>query len=221
MQQITAVSATINGGDLYTPYIVKNLIDSNTNTILKSYSPNKKRNVISKDTSDLVRFTLQNVVANGTGRNAYIENYNVGGKTGTAQKVVDGRYSSSEYILSFIGFLPVENPEIVVYVAVDSPKNTVQYGGTVSAPIAKNVMTSAIDILGIKESKEKMPKIYTWMDQKYIVIDNVVGKSVNEAKKILKKYKINYSGHGNKIVYQSPQSGSYIKEGGTVNLMLG
>ena len=88
--------------------------------------------------------TLETVVAYGTGRNAYIEGYRVGGKTGTAQKVRNGVYLSGNYILSFVGFLPADNPQAIVYVAIDNPKGVTQYGGTVSAPIAKNIM---IDII--------------------------------------------------------------------------
>lgn len=221
IQQVTAVSAVINGGTLYQPKIVKSLNDSETNTLLKAYSPVKVREVISKETSNLVRYTLESVVANGTGRNAYIENYRVGGKTGTAQKVNNGVYMVGNYILSFIGFLPANNPEIVVYVAVDNPKGVSQYGGTVSAPIAKSIMQSAIEIFNLKPSSEGMPKEYNWLDTKYIVVPDVIGKDLEEAKKLLKGFKIEYSGKGNKIIYQSPKANYYTPEGSTVMLMLG
>ncbi|MBE6155833.1 MAG: stage V sporulation protein D [Firmicutes bacterium] len=220
IQQITAVSAAVNGGNLYIPYIVKSLIDTETETVLDVTEKKLRRKVISKDTSDLVRYTLESVVANGTGKNAYIENYRVGGKTGTAQKVENGHYSTSSYILSFIGFMPADNPQIVVYVAVDSPHNVTQYGGTVSAPIAKNVMKSAIDILEIKPSKEGMPKEYTWLDEKYVLLPDVKGMALEEAKKVLKGFNVIYSGNGDKIAYQSPEAGMYIKESGNVVLML-
>ena len=221
IQQITAVSAAINGGTLYKPYIVKSLNETETNIIIKSFSPTKIRNVISKETSDLVRFTLESVVANGTGRNAYIENYRVGGKTGTAQKVNNGVYMTGNYIVSFMGFLPANNPEIVVYVAVDNPKGVTQYGGTVSAPIAKNIMQSAIETLDIKPSIDGMPKEYNWYDTKYIIVPDVINKDLEEAKKLLKDFKIEYSGQGNKVIYQSPKANYYTKEKDTIMLMLG
>lgn len=220
IQQITAVSAAVNGGNLYVPYVVKSMIDSETNAVLDVTDKLIKRQVISKETSDLVRYTLESVVANGTGRNAYIENYRVGGKTGTAQKVENGHYSASSYILSFIGFMPADNPEIVVYVAVDNAHNVTQYGGTVSAPIAKNVMKSAIDILDISPSKEGMPKEYNWLDEKYIKVPDVTGMSLDDAKKALKGFKVVYSGAGDKVAYQTPEGGMYIKENGNVVLML-
>ena len=145
IQQITAVSAAINGGILYKPYIVKNLIEGETKTVVDSNEKVIKKRVISKETSSLVKYALESVVANGTGHNAYIENYRVGGKTGTAQKVVDGKYSASSYILSFIGFLPADDPKAVIYVAIDNAHNVTQYGGTASAPVAKNVMQSIIN----------------------------------------------------------------------------
>ena len=221
IQQIAAVSAAINGGNLYKPYIVKSLNETETNTLIKDFSKEKVRNVISKETSDLVRFTLESVVANGTGRNAYIENYRVGGKTGTAQKVNNGVYMTGNYIVSFMGFLPADKPEIVVYIAVDNPKGVTQYGGTVSAPIAKNIMESAIEILDIKPSLEGMPKEYLWYDTKYIIVPDVVNLDLNEAKKKLKNFKIEYSGNGRRIISQSPKANYYIKDGSSIMLMLG
>lgn len=220
IQQVRAVSAAINGGNLYTPYIVKNFLESETNSIIKKVEPNKVRQVISEETSSLVRYALENVVATGSGHNAYIENYRIGGKTGTAQTVENGVYSASKYILSFIGFMPADDPEIVVYVAVQNAKNTVQYGGTVSAPIAKNIFKSAIDILDISPSTEGIPKEYTWLDTKYIVLPDVTGMNLDEAKNVLKGFKIEYSGNGKNVVYQSPSANMYVKEGSTVVLML-
>ena len=137
IQQIRAVSAAINGGYLYKPYIVKSFIEEESKTIIKSNEPIIEDQVISSKTSELVRYALESVVANGSGKNAYIENYRVGGKTGTAQTVENGVYSASKYILSFIGFMPADDPQIVVYVAVQNAKNTVQYGGTVHALISE------------------------------------------------------------------------------------
>ena len=167
LQQVTAVSAIINGGTLYKPYIVKSFKEPETGEIIKEIKPTVvSENVISKKTSELVRYALESVVANGTGRNAFIDGYRVGGKTGTAQKVNNGVYMVGNYILSFIGFLPADNPEIVVYVAIDNPKGVVQYGGTVSAPVAKAVMLDAINSLNIEKRKDGMEKEYQWFDKK-------------------------------------------------------
>lgn len=220
IQQIRAVSAAINGGHLYVPHMVKAFLESETNSVIKQIDKEEIKQVISEDTSKLVRFALESVVANGTGKNAYIENYRIGGKTGTAQTVENGVYSTSKYILSFIGFMPADNPQIVVYVAIQNAKNVVQYGGTVSAPIAKNILTSAINIFDISPSKEVMPREYTWLDTKYVLLPDVVNTSIDEAKKTLKGFKVEYSGSGDKVIYQSPDANTYVKEGSTIALML-
>ena len=220
IQQITSVSAIVNGGTLYKPYIVKST-ENSKGDILTSVSPTEVRTVITKETSEMVRYALESVVANGSGRNAYIENYRIGGKTGTAQKVNNGTYMVGNYILSFIGFMPADKPEIVVYVAIDNPKGVVQYGGTVAAPIAKGIFESYIEINDLQPVKDGMPKEYNWLDTKYSVLPSVIGKSVKEANTILKGYKLEYSGTGSKVIYQSPEEGYYVKDGTTIKLMLG
>ena len=221
IQQVTSVSASVNGGTLYKPYIVSKVTTANNKETLKSVEATKVRTVIREDTSKLVRYALENVVAHGSGRNAYIENYRVGGKTGTAQKVNNGSYMVGNYIVSFIGFMPADNPSIVLYVAVDNPKGIVQYGGTVAAPIAKAILESYIEIKNIPPTKEVMPKEYNWLDVKYQVLPDVLNKSVKEANEILKGYKLEYSGTGSKVIYQSPESGYYVADGSTIKLMLG
>ncbi len=221
IQQITAVSAAINGGILYKPYIVKSLNDPETNSVIKENNPTKVRRVIKEETSKEVRRALESVVTNGSGRNAYIEGYRVGGKTGTAQKVKDGVYMVGNYILSFMGFLPADDPQIVVYVAINNPKRVVQYGGVVSAPIAKSILTDAIDALNIERRMVSTEKKYNWDDKKYYTVENVVGKTPKEASSILSKYTIEYSGSGNIIVEQSPKAGTRLEETSTVRLMLG
>ena len=221
IQQVRAVSAAINGGNLYTPYLVGAFLESETDSLIEKIEPVEVGEVISEETSSLVRYALESVVANGSGKNAYIENYRVGGKTGTAQKVENGAYLDGNYILSFMGFLPADDPEIVVYVAVDNPKGVTQYGGVVSAPIARNVMLSAIDIFDIEPSREGMAKEYTWLDKKYSILPNVVGMSKEEATKELKNYKIEYSGTGDTVIYMSPEAGFYAPEGETILLLLG
>lgn len=220
IQQIVAVSAAINGGYLMKPYIVKSLNEPVTNTVIKENKPTIVRKVISEETSAKVRYALESVVANGTGRNAYIENYRVGGKTGTAQKVKNGVYMVGNYIVSFIGFLPADDPEVVVYIAIDHPKGIVQYGGTVSAPIAREVLLDSISALNIKP-KGGIEKKYNWNDKKAYTLNDVTGMKVNEAIKSLKHFKVEYSGTGNKVIYMSPASGTRLVEGSTIKLMVG
>ena len=220
IQQITAVSAAINGGILYQPYIVKSLNEPETNTTVKENTPIIKRKVISEETSEKVRSALESVVTNGTGRPAYIEGYRVGGKTGTAQKVQDGRYMVGNYITSFMGFLPANDPEIVVYVAIDNAKGVTQYGGTVAAPIVKTVLEDAIVALDIEKPGGDTEKKYNYLDRKYKTVPNVTNMTVKEATEALKDFKVEYSGSGDKVVYQSPKAKERIYEGETVRLML-
>ena len=221
IQQITAVSAAINGGTLYKPYVVKRIVEPNTGEIIKENKPQIVRKVISNETSQTVRMALETVVAYGTGRNAYIEGYRVGGKTGTAQKVNNGIYMSGNYILSFIGFLPADNPQVVVYVAIDNPKGITQYGGTVAAPIAKNIMLDIIDKLKIEKSDYTLEKVYNWYDTKYETIPNVIGQELSEAKKQLKNFTVNYSGSGNIIKSISPSPNTILPVNSTIKVLLG
>ncbi len=218
IQQVTAVSAAINGGLLYKPYIVKSINEPETNTVIKENKKTVIRKVISEKTSEKVRYALENVVSNGTGRTAYIDEYRVGGKTGTAQKVSNGRYLNNNYILSFIGFLPANNPKIVVYFAIDNPKGVPQFGGVIAGPPAKAILKDAIKILNIEKPKGGIEKKYTYLDKKYKIVPSVTGININEAKKKLRDFNIEIKGNGNKVLYQSPKKNTRIEEGETIRL---
>lgn len=220
IQQVVAVSASINGGYLYKPYIVKSLNDPETNNVIKENTPTLVRKVISEDTSEKVRYALENVVSRGTGRNAYIANYRVGGKTGTAQKVKNGVYMVGNYITSFIGFLPADKPEVVVYIAIDNARGVTQYGGTVAAPIAKNVLYDSANILGIEKRAEVIEKNYNYLEKKYVEVPDVTGMNANDALKLLKSFKVTFTGNGNIIKYQSIKAKERVYEGETIKLLL-
>lgn len=220
LQQIRGVSAVINGGNLNIPYIVRSISEPETNEMIVLNKPQIVREVISSETSELTKYALERVVAYGTGRNAYIENYRVGGKTGTAQKVKNGVYMVGNYIVSFIGFFPADKPDYIVYVAIDNPKGVTQYGGTVAAPIAKNLLLSIIDYKEYKPVKNEFLKSYTWLDTKYYYLEDVTGKDVSDIKGVLKNFKVEYSGTGTKIISQSPKGNIFVKEGSTVKIML-
>ena len=108
--------------------------------------PEMKKQVISEETSAKVRDALEHVVALGSGRHAYRDGLRIGGKTGTAQKVKDGRYMEGEYIVSFIGFAPADNPEIIVYVAIDNPKNSLVFGSVIAAPIVGQIIEDSLEV---------------------------------------------------------------------------
>ena len=219
IQQITAVSAAINGGKLYKPYIVKALLEPETNTPIKTFDKELVREVISEETSKEVALALESVVTNGTGRSAYIDGYRVGGKTGTAQKVKDGVYMQGNYITSFIGIMPANNPEVVIYVAIDNAKGITQYGGTVAAPIAREVLKSIIDILDIKPDKNGIEKEDMVLDKKYVNVPDVVGLDIKDAKKLLKGFNIKEEGNG-KVLYQAPEAGTKVEEGSIVRIYM-
>lgn len=215
IQQVTAVSSIVNGGSLYKPYIVSSVGNKVTEPILKD------SNLITKETSNLVKYALESVVANGSGRNAYIENYRIGGKTGTAQKVgSDGRYMQGNYVLSFIGFMNADDPEYVIYIAIDNPKGVTQYGGVVSAPIARNVFKDIISIYNIKEDTSGLPKSYRWDDIKYIMIPNVLGMNKKETKQELKDFNIEFVGDGDIVKDITPSINTRVKEGSTIKVLL-
>ena len=220
IQQITAVSAAINGGILYKPYIVKSLNEPETNGVVFENKPTVVRQVISNSTSDIVKYALESVVQNGTGRNAFIDGYRVGGKTGTAQKVKDGHYMVGNYITSFIGFLPADDPQVIVYVAVDNAKGISQYGGTVAAPIARNILVDSFSALGIEKRTDAGDKNYKVGEKKYKEIPDVLGMNVSEAKKMLSDFSLEFSGSGSVIGYMSPEAGERILEGDIVRLYL-
>lgn len=222
IQQITAVSASINGGALYKPYIVKRIVEHETGDIIEERKPTIVRdNIITKETSEKVRMTLESVVSLGTGRNAYIDGYRVGGKTGTAQKVNNGVYMTGNYIVSFMGFLPANDPKAIVYLAIDNPKGITQYGGTVSAPIVKNIMEDIITALNIEKQDGGTEKKYQWYDKKFYNVPNVVGLSKKEATSLLKNFHAEYSGNGDSVLSQSPSADSRLVEGSTIRLYLG
>ena len=216
LQQVASVSAIINGGTYYKPYIVKKIGDKENKETIKN------ENIVTKETTNLVRYALESVVANGSGRNAYIEGYRVGGKTGTAQKVgTNGAYMDGNYILSFMGFMPANDPKYVTYIALDHPQGVTQYGGVVAAPIAKNVFKQIISIYDLKEDYEGLPMSYRWDDIKYITIPDITGKELKEASRTLKALGLNveYTGNG-KVIDTSPKINSRVKEGSIVKLLL-
>lgn len=220
IQQITAVSAAINGGILYKPYIVKSLNEPETNSVIMQKEKQIVRKVISDETSAKVRYALESVVTNGTGRPAFIDGYRVGGKTGTAQKVSNGHYMVGNYIVSFMGFLPADDPQIVLYIAIDNAKGVTQYGGTIAAPIAKNILTDAISIFNIEKRDGASEKKYNYLDKKYYDVPNVIGLDTKEAIKQLKSFKVEFSGSGSTVSYQSPNAGERIYEGEKIRLLL-
>lgn len=219
IQLVRAFSAVVNGGTLYKPMIVKQLVDPISKDIVQEFEPTPQGQIISKETSDLMHVALESVVANGGGKNSYIKGYKIGGKTGTAQKAVDGVYLSNEYILSFLSAAPMDDPQIVIYVAADSPQNDVQYGGTVVAPVVRKCYEDILPYLNVEKVEEQLPKKTTWLDPIEIIVPDLIGKQKNECK--MEGLTFEFVNEGEVVIDQLPKAGEVLLEGGKVMITLG
>jgi len=220
IQQVAAVSAAVNGGILYKPYIAKELVDPKTGETVMRKNPVAKRRVISENTSKQIRHALETVVTQGSGKNAYVDGYPVGGKTGTAQKAKNGRYLENNYVLSFIGFAPANDPKIVVYLAVDNPKNTIQFGGQVAAPIAGTIIGDSLRAMGVKPVKNQAEKEKSYFETPTVKVPNLIGETKKEMMNDQYNLKLDVSGSGNKVIRQSPEAGVKVEEGSTIRVYM-
>ncbi|WP_017471797.1 stage V sporulation protein D [Amphibacillus jilinensis] len=222
IQQVMAVSAAVNGGYLYQPYIVDRWVDSKNNQTIEQVSPQLKHQVISEETSMEVKLALESVVAKGTGRGAYVDGYRVGGKTGTAQKVgSNGRYLENNHIVSFIGFAPADDPQIVVYLAIDNPKNTVQFGGVVAAPIVGDIIEDSLSALGVERRDSGLEKDYQWPDQPLVEVPDLIGLTENDLVQYLTQLAIETVGKGEHVIEQAPAPGTKVPMGETIRILFG
>lgn len=213
LQMITAMSAIANGGYLMEPYIVSRVIDSKGNTV-SATEPTVRRQVISEETALRLRDMLEQTVTIGA-KNAYVAGYHVCGKTGTAVKT-DSREDeeNSDVWASFCGFAPGNDPEIAVLVIIDEPRNG-QYGGTVSAPVAKKIMEKILPYLGFEPdyTEAELAKLNT-------TAPHVQGLGVNEAQTKLKSQSLGVLvlGEGTTVLQQVPAIGTSMPKDGTVVL---
>lgn len=219
IQLVRAFSAIVNGGILYQPHITKAIVNPLNQEIIQENKPINQGRVISEETSRLMRYALESVVANGGGKNSYINGYKIGGKTGTAQKAENGVYLSNEYILSFLSAAPMDDPQIVIYVAVDSPQNDVQYGGTVVAPVVRKCYEDILPYLKVEKVEEQIPKKTTWLDPVEIIVPDFIGKSRSECHK--EGLTIEFKTTGETVIDQLPKAGTVLNEGGKVLITLG
>lgn len=216
IQLLTALSSTVNGGYLVEPHVVSKIIDSDKN-VVKNFDTKVKRQVISKETSKIICGILEDVVAVGGGKNAYVAGYRIGGKTGTSQKVREMQTTgqSGLYVASFAGFAPMDDPELAVLVIIDEPTGNEYYGGNICAPVGGQIFADILPYLGY-EPKYTEDELKTLA----ITVPNVVGKSLSEAKNILTNASLKYSvvGQGNTITKQLPGSTQSIYKNGVVIL---
>ncbi|MBQ8917829.1 MAG: PASTA domain-containing protein, partial [Oscillospiraceae bacterium] len=215
LQLCTAVCASVNGGTLYQPYIVKQVLDPEGN-VISTTQPEAKRQVISEETSETIQYLTEMVVKEGSGRNATIPGYRIGGKTGTSEKIdlliQTGR---DENILSFVGIAPADDPQIVCLIMLDEPTLENAFGSTIAAPVVGAVLSEVLPYLGIdpEYSDEELAN----MD---ITVGNYVGMVPHDAQAALtqKTLKARIIGDGGTVIAQVPSSGEDIPRGGTVVL---
>ena len=214
IQVCTGLCAIANGGKLLQPYLVSSIADANGKTVKKTQTK-EIRQVISADTSEKVRKMMKSVVDNGTGKNGYVAGYSVGGKTGTSTKLGESKNGEGDkYIVSFGAIAPSDDPEIAMLIIVDEPNQDLG-GGALCAPIAAQVTQEAMNVLGI-EPKYNDSEMKDLSKQ----TPNVVGKSLDEAKKALEENNLNFVvvGDDSTVTRQCPSGADTIPNGGTVYL---
>ncbi|MDD4389896.1 MAG: penicillin-binding transpeptidase domain-containing protein [Eubacteriales bacterium] len=220
LQQITAISSLGNEGNLMQPRLVKALRDSDGNTI-KEFKPTVVRKVISKKTAGEMCEIMKYVVSEGGGGNAKVPGYRVGGKTGTANKPAQGKYSSETYS-SFIGMAPMDDPKVAILIVVDNPQGT-KFGSVVAAPYAKEILEDTLRYLEIKPEYTEEER--EQLKSKMVEVPQITGNSLSDAIGILGglslKYTVSPAATTNEdfiIVDQYPKAGERMSSGGTVYL---
>ncbi|HKM39757.1 MAG TPA: penicillin-binding transpeptidase domain-containing protein [bacterium] len=200
LQMVCMMGAVANGGLLMKPQIVREIRAPN-GVAVKLFSPQVVRQVVSTETASRLCKLLEAVVADGTGRGAQVPGYRLAGKTGTAQKIVDGRYVSDKHVASFVGFGPVDDPQLVVLILVDEPQGS-YYGGVVAAPIFKNIMEDSLRYLSISPT-EALPEEMTEVKLRVPTVRNL---TLAEARKTLEEQGFSYrvEGGGAIVIDQVP-----------------
>ena len=219
LQLLTAVNAVANGGNLIQPHIVKEIThkDSNGNTIVdKTIEGKTTENVLSEKTSATLREYLERTATQDAGAGTFVQGYDIGGKTGTAQKVdrETGTYSADKYIASMVAMTPVDDPQLTVYISVDEPSTGVYYGGQVASPLMKKLFSHIFAYIESPTGKA------SYSISKDVVIPEVRGKSIEEAKSILEENGLGceINGDGNTIVSINPYPGTTVKAGSKITL---
>ena len=215
MQLICAASAAINGGYLLQPYVVNKIVDSEGN-IVKTTEKTVKRQVVSEATSEKLRVILKAVVEKGV-KNAYVAGYEVGGKTGTSEKVAEMQATGVKglYISSFMGFAPIDDPEVAVLVMVDEPRGDTHFGSTVAAPVASEILSDILPYLGYEPQYTEEE-----LESFAIKVPELLNKTVTDAKSELDALGLVVSvvGDGDTVLKQLPLHGETINKGGRVIL---
>ena len=215
IEMVTAVSAVANGGNLVKPYLVKQILDDKGN-VVETNEPVIKRQVISKDTAEKIAEIMEKNATEGTAKNGYVAGYRIAGKTGTSEKIGNSRKPNvKDYIASYCGFAPADDPQIALLVYFDTPTGEAYYGSQVAAPVFAGIMSEICPYLGIETQ-------YTEEELEYVdtVAGNYLSMTLEEAgqKAIQDGFEPFVCGEGNNVVAQVPQAGSKIPRGGRVVL---
>ena len=223
LQLITAVSASVNGGYLMQPHLVSEILDGEGNTVEK-IEPTVVRQVISEETSAHVCEILEQVVGNpaGTGKNAYVAGYRIGGKTGTSEDVVyEAQTGTKRYIVSFIGVAPMDDPQVAVLVLLKAPgpnASTYTSGGQMAAPTVGGIMADILPVLGVQP-------VYSGDEQAIVdrTVPRVIGKELAEAAGEITEAGFTYRtvGTGTTVTAQLPRSGSTVAANSEIVLYCG
>ncbi|MBB6716309.1 stage V sporulation protein D [Clostridium gasigenes] len=222
-QYMAAYNAIANGGTLIQPHVMKevsHIDESGDRVVDETFVPAKKENIISKENAAILRDYLERTVNSGGSSKSYVEGYHIGAKTGTAQKVnpENGTYGAGKYISSMGGMAPVDNPQITFFISVDEPNNGAYYAGQIVAPIGRSLLTNIFNYMESGFDKE-----YTEGIIKDIIIPEIRGLEIQEAKKILKEKNLEYNieGNGNIITDVKPYPGYSVKDGSKIVLYTG
>ncbi|MEE1013881.1 MAG: penicillin-binding transpeptidase domain-containing protein [Clostridia bacterium] len=210
LQMITAISAVANGGKLYKPHVVKEIINSE-NIVVEKNESQVVRQVISKETSETMRTVLESVVSKGGGKNAYIAGYRVAGKTGTSEKYPRG---NGKYVASFISFAPADDPKVACLVILDQPASGMAYyGGTIAAPVVKNILEETLQYMEVEPRYNEEEKAYVDIE-----LPDLSGKTKEEATALLKEagFSIRFKGEGDAVTDQIPKAYTRLGAGSTV-----
>ncbi|MBR2715225.1 MAG: PASTA domain-containing protein [Ruminococcus sp.] len=215
IQMITAASAIANGGDLVQPHVVKQILGTD-GSVVQNISTDTKRQVISEEVAKEMRNILEQNAIGGTGKNGYVAGYRIAGKTGTSEKLSDSNGDNvQDYIASYCGFAPADNPEIALLVFFDTPLSGNYYGSAVAAPVFANIMGEVLPYLEVdaQYTEEEAANVDT-------TTGTYTGLSVSEASKLVNAdgFEVTIKGEGTKVVSQVPAAGSNIPTGGTVVL---
>ena len=223
LQLVRAIASVVNGGYLLEPYIVSEVMDSEGNTMLLQ-EPTVLRQVISQETSDTMCKLIRSVVEEGTAKNANVAGYSIGGKTGTSEKIDvfdENGQRVLDKIVSFVGIAPMEDPQYIALVALDTPsRQTGIYisGGVMAAPTVGAVMADILPYLGVEQSFSEDD-----IAGKTVIMEDLTGMDVKQAQKLLKEQhlKAKISGSGETVTGQIPASGQQLPGGSEVLLYCG